>query len=101
MIRILPEAEAEAADAVQWYGLQRTGLGRAFKVQFRRALETVAHNPSVFPRDPAYIGSEVIRRCQFRRFSYHIVFSAMDDEILVIAVSHDRRKPAYWTDRLQ
>ena len=34
------------------------------------------------------------------RFPCAIIYSLLDDEILVLAVAHHRRRPFYWRDRL-
>jgi hypothetical protein len=35
-----------------------------------------------------------------RRFPYQLIFLTSSDEIVVVAVMHERRRPTYWIDRL-
>jgi hypothetical protein len=36
-----------------------------------------------------------------RRFPYHVVYIELPDRLQVLAVAHDRRRPAYWVGRLR
>lgn len=39
------------------------------------------------------------RRMPLRRFPYSIVYLLLPEEIRVIAIAHQRRKPGYWRGR--
>jgi len=41
-----------------------------------------------------------IRRFLFTRFPYSFVYGIDEETIVVIAVAHQRRKPDYWSDRI-
>lgn len=34
-----------------------------------------------------------------KRFLYALIYSASDEEILIIAVAHNRQAPEYWRSR--
>ena len=42
-----------------------------------------------------------VRRVPMRRFPYQIVYFTGAEDIVVIAVAHDRRLPAYWASRTE
>lgn len=42
---------------------------------------------------------EDIRRVMFNRFPFALVYRVDGDEILILAVMHERRRPNYWQDR--
>jgi hypothetical protein len=42
-----------------------------------------------------------VRRCLLNRFPYAIYYGVAEDGVVVIAVSHLRRKPDYWLERLE
>jgi hypothetical protein len=44
-----PEAEADIAEAFDWYDLQRTGLGSQFLAEVAQVLETIERVLSGFP----------------------------------------------------
>jgi len=39
------------------------------------------------------------RRYLLRRFPYSIIYQVSTDELRVIAVAHQRRRPGYWAGR--
>ena len=42
-----------------------------------------------------------VRTMAVTRFPYHVVYLEVNDEIRILAVAHDRRKPGYWKTRLK
>jgi plasmid stabilization system protein ParE len=42
-----------------------------------------------------------IRRSLIRRFPYSLLYRVDADEIVVLAVMHQKRHPAYWLSRKQ
>lgn len=55
----------------------------------------VVENPLIGKPHPAGARESVMGR-----FRYTIVYNVRSEAILVLAVSHHRRKPAYWLRRL-
>ena len=66
-------ASQELEDAVRYYELEYSGLGRRFK--------------------------EEVRKCLLHKFPYKLMYSVEGNHILVIAVAHQHRNPDYWVDR--
>src|SRR6187431_3362817 len=89
-----PAAIIEAAEAARWYGQRSEAAGAAFLAAFESAIDSIAEAPL---RYPTYVAET--RRCRLRRFPIGVVFRVTNDEIQVIAVAHERRRPAYWVDR--
>src|SRR5262249_15528143 len=49
-------------------------------------------------------GSEAlpgIRRCVLRTFQYSLIYTIEDRNVLVLALAHHSRRPAYWLDGLR
>lgn len=42
-----------------------------------------------------------VRRMPVARFPYYLAYLVIDDGVRVLAIAHDRRRPAYWKGRLQ
>ena len=40
------------------------------------------------------------RACRLRRFPYNIIYCLRAQEVLIIAVAHQHRRPEYWKGRL-
>jgi toxin ParE1/3/4 len=92
---IRPEAEAELAEAFDWYEQRVPGLGEEFLVAFDVALASILSNPLQHPA--LHRG---IRRALTRRFPYQVLFLVEEDVITVIAVFHGARDPRRWQDRI-
>lgn len=97
---ILPEAELEAAEAVIWYDDQRRGLGDDFLIELSRALAHINRQPAELPCLESYAGPHDIRRCLLKRFPYVVIFAFRPEDVAVVAISHARRRPFYWLERL-
>jgi plasmid stabilization system protein ParE len=96
VLRILPEAEEELAEAAVWYEARRAGLGVELVAIVDRAFEEIADAPLVcglWRDDRPY------RRKILARFPYVIFFRVDADTVVVLAVAHSKRRPGYWADR--
>jgi plasmid stabilization system protein ParE len=98
-VRISDEADAEMAEAARWYERNRVGLGLEFLAAVDAAVTRIEENPRIGSRPPG-VDDDEIRRVFVRRFPYHVVYIELPDRLQVLAVAHDRRRPAYWVDRL-
>lgn len=91
---IRSEAEADIAEAADWYNRQRPGLGIDFVLAVNAALEAVQRNPLQY---------QIVWR-QFRRagvapFPYGLIYRASERDIIVVACLHGRRNPYVWKKR--
>ncbi len=98
-IRISEEADSEMTDAARWYELHRAGLGLEFLAAIDTAVARIEENPRIGTQPPG-VDDEDVRRVFVKRFPYHLVNIDLPDYLQVLAVAHDRRRPAYWIDRL-
>jgi plasmid stabilization system protein ParE len=89
-----PEAETELAEAAEWYEARAAGLG----TEFLRALDAAIASIERQPKGYAIVFKNV-RRALLRRFPYNVIYSASDDEILIVACIHGRRDPKRWQER--
>jgi plasmid stabilization system protein ParE len=95
-VRLLAPAQHELDEAIAWYAGQAPGLGDAFLIETLKALKLITQFPQAWhPLSPQ------TRRCRLNRFPYSVIYSQDGDDLLVIAIAHQHRKPGYWRDRLQ
>ena len=96
-IAFRPEAEAELAEAVDWYEARGRGLGAEFLRALDGVLASVQRNPHASP-----IVLAPARRAVFRRYPYSLIYVPTDsgDAILVVACFHGSRDPRRWQERL-
>jgi plasmid stabilization system protein ParE len=87
-------AKQELEDAVYYYELEYSGLGKKFKEEVKKAIVRIAEYPRAWS-----VERGDVRRCLLHRFPYKIMYSIEKDHILIIAVAHQHRKPDYWISR--
>jgi len=93
-IVFLQEAFEEAETAQLWYVERSLAAASAFINELNHAVDVVSENPERWPR---YISGT--RRYVFPKFPFSLIYRIHKDVIEVIAVSHDKRKPGYWSQR--
>lgn len=91
---VRPEAEAEVAEAFDWYEEQLKGLGSEFLLSIDATVHAIIRNPNQF----AKIHKDV-RRALLHRFPYGVFFLVEDTRIVIVAFFHAKRDPKRWQDR--
>ncbi len=90
-----PEAVSEIRHAATWYDEQVKGLGLDFLLEVRSTESRILEHPEAWPDYEA--GT---RRCIMQKFPFAIVYRTSKEALEIIAVSHCKRKPGYWKERL-
>lgn len=86
-------AKQELVDAICFYELEYSGLGKKFKAEVKMAALRIAENPQAWP-----VERGEVRKCLLHKFPYKLLYSLEKDHVLVIAIAHQHRKPDYWID---
>ena len=94
-IDILAEAQFEQHEAFDWYRDRSGKAAEAFLQEIERARLAIQDSPDVWAK---YLHGT--RRYRLKRFPYIVVYRVTEKRIEVIAISHGRREPGYWADRL-
>ena len=95
-ITFLEEAQSELDQAIEYYNSESPGLGAELLNEILNTLDRIINFPEAW--QPL---SENTRRCQTSRFPYGLIYSVLENEILIISVSNLHREPNYWKDRLE
>ena len=93
--RFLKPAEAEVEEAVAYFDSQREDLGDRFEQDLLDTVTLIAERP--------LIGKPItkqVRKFRLRKFRYNVIYVVDDQEVIVVAVAHHRRRPRYWRSRL-
>ncbi|HEY3853814.1 MAG TPA: type II toxin-antitoxin system RelE/ParE family toxin [Verrucomicrobiae bacterium] len=91
-----PEADEEFAGAVRYYSEISPELGVRFYREMERLFLEICADPERFRRfDPP------ARRHISRNFPYAVVFITKPDCIWILAVTHMKRHPGHWHERLR
>ncbi len=88
-------ARAELFEAADFYSRRKQGLGDEFLDEAMRVAQFIKQYPMTsMPRRHG------VRKRGLDRFPYGIVYLVRDNEIVIVAVAHWKRRPAYWRRRL-
>ncbi len=93
--RFLLPAEEEMTEASLFYEAASAGLGEEFLDDVQRVIGILREHPEL----GQLIESE-LRLATLRRFPFSLIYSFRMDEIIIIAVAHQKRRPGYWNDRI-
>lgn len=85
-LRLHPEATAELASASEWYERQQFGLGSDF-------------SSDTWPMWPGLHHPPPIRRFLLPDFPFAVPYMVLEDGMVILAVTHVRRRPGYWLKR--
>ena len=99
--KFFAEALAEYEDAVADYEQRKEGLGARLIEELDQALAVVLSFPEAFAVIPDVPPDLGLRSILLRTFPIKLVYTVLDDALLVVAVFHARRRPGYWLERLK
>lgn len=99
-IQLSAAAAAELDNAATWYDEQRAGLGVEFMDAVDEALDTLAEWPHSGASVEDVPPDLEVRRAPLARFPHHVAYIVLGDRVRILAVAHDRRRPAYWAPRV-
>ncbi len=85
---------SDLENALHHYETAGSNVADRFYSEFEQLLDRLTKNPRQFP----YFRQE-IRRANFRKFPYHILFEIQIDSVWVFVLSHDRRNPDFGLNR--
>lgn len=87
---------------VAWYDERWPGLGAEFATEVFATVDLAMKQPLLVRcvEHPDIPEDRQFRKVQLRRFStYGLVYTLVDDIFWIIAVAHERRRPAFWIGR--
>jgi plasmid stabilization system protein ParE len=93
--RFVKPAEDELAEALDHYNEITAGLGDRFLAEVREAVRLIEE----FPRNSPVIDRDVRRKVIFE-FPYALLYIVGAEEVVILAVAHQRRRPLYWRRRV-
>lgn len=93
-LRLHPEASFEAIEARTWIGGDDPHQGEMFAVAVAESFQRIKRSPLICRR---FDGE--FRRTRVGKFRYSVIFRIHGDEIQVMAVMHQHRRPGYWKAR--
>jgi toxin ParE1/3/4 len=98
-LRVLPEAQAEFAEAVDELQVQSPEAAEEFAEAVANAFDGITTHPGSCPKVEARGIRGQHRHALVRRFSDQVGFEVRQDELVVKAIAHTSRRPGYWARR--
>jgi len=87
-------AELEIVDAVNFFEAQQAERGTTLIDEIERAVHQILRYPL-----SCQLINRTTRRKVLSRFPYDIIYSVKPDQIRILALAGQRRRPFYWRGR--
>jgi len=88
-------ADAELAEAIRFYDGTASGLGDRFLAEVKAANRRIEQYPEIAP-----VIKYGVRAKALSTFPYTLMYVLDPDDLFIVAVAHQSRRPGYWADRL-
>ena len=95
--RFHPAALAEHLDEVAFYESRLVGLGADYLSEFDKVMSRICATPDFYSQ----IAQTGLRKAGLKRFPFHVISRVDPIQIVKVAIAHQRRRPAYWFDRIK
>ncbi len=95
-----PEARDELRNAAIWYDDEQPGLGEDFYAAIDEAIQHALDWPRSAPLLPGWEDTPQVRSMRVLVFPYRVFYYLTDTSIVILAYSHQKRRPGYWRHRL-
>lgn len=95
-VSFYPEARDELFEAISYYEQCQKGLGKEFAKEVYATIQRIIQFPEAWSKM-----SENTRRCLVNRFPYGLIYSILENEIIILAVMQLNREPGYWKKRMK
>lgn len=90
-LRVLPPAQEQLGEALEFYGKIRESLGAAFLKEVKRGYAQLKREP--------FIGSPIEydeRKYVLRGYPYNLIYRIEESTVVVLAIAHHSRKYGFW-----
>ena len=91
-----PEASDEMFESARFFDEKCAGLG----ADLITAIQESTHRILQFP-ESGPIQKWNIRKCLVRGFPFTLLYEARPEQVFIVAVMHQHRRPGYWVRRLK
>jgi len=89
-----PEAAAELKAAFLWYHERNPAVAESFRKEAIQAVNLVSESPMRWQEITL-----AQRKYVFPRFPFSLIYRTTENDLEIIAVAHQKRKPGYWKKR--
>ena len=89
-----PDISMEVKASFDWYQEKLDGLGFDFLNELENAFQAIVDFPETWPKF-----QKEFRRYLLSQFPFSVIYVKKIENIYVVAIMHNSRKPNYWLDR--
>ena len=100
-VRVDEQAARELEEAAVWYEREAPGTGARLVSAFADAVDVLREEPFPLSTCPGEAGRLGAKRLLLHRFPFELVVVEQAEELFIVAVAHQSRRPGYWLDRLK
>lgn len=93
-VNFLPSARRDFDEAFDWYASRSAIAAEHFADAVDASLLRISKNPKML----AFV-DDIHHGCPIKRFPFRIIFRPLQDQILIVAIAHAKRRPGYWRSR--
>jgi len=93
-VRFHEDARLELLEQAAYYEAAQPAVGQRFLIEVEHAVQLAARVPLLGA--PFKFGT---RRVFTKRFPFAVVYLVREDEMVILAIAHFRKKPFYWRGR--
>ena len=86
-----PAVKQEVDEIISYYEVRKAGLGLLFIEVLDLLLERIQKHPLEFQ-----VRHRSIRKASLKNFPYNVYFRIHRNQIIILAVLHQRRNPRIW-----
>ena len=90
-VAVLPDAEADMREAFLWYFKRSPLAADAFGTEVSDAIDSLEETAGDWPKD-----EDRLHFYNLKHFPYTVRYEIAGNEVTVLAIAHQRRKPGYW-----
>ncbi|HJZ94413.1 MAG TPA: hypothetical protein VKE40_26350 [Gemmataceae bacterium] len=98
--RSLPEAQWDIIEESECYDNVRAGLGDDFVAETREAISRAVARPRLYAQVDPPVRAREVRQTLVRRFPFKVIYEVTATEVIIVAVTHVRRRDRRWRRRL-
>jgi toxin ParE1/3/4 len=93
-ISIHEAAEIELNESADFYDLSCPNLGSIFIDEIQRTIRSIAEFPDAAPIIQGQVRTKLVAK-----FPFSVIYSLRSDEVRILAIAHQKRRPVYWRSR--
>lgn len=94
-VQLVNGAQRDFTGGLRWYRKRSDWAAESFAEEVNNAITRILQDPAsnrqIRPN---------VRTIRVKRYPYSLIYLIYPGTIIIVAIAHDKRRPGYWTRRL-